>query len=130
MVRTALEVRRFDFKPARVMVGSRNIRFEPVRISGSNRFKRFEPVARKLPRDINTEMFTKRVAVRAVNFSIGPFCTEFRCEQLCDDDFFFLIGVNFCAFFGILHGMGIGKSTIRIRRSMPQIRKSENHPVT
>ena len=84
-----MEVQRFDFKPARALVGARNIRFDPFRISGSNRFKRFEPVARKLPRDINTEMFTKRVAVRAVNFSIGPFCTEFRCEQLCDDDFFF-----------------------------------------
>ena len=30
--------------------------------------------------------FTKRVAVRAVELSIGAFCTEFRCEQLCDDD--------------------------------------------
>ena len=57
------------------------------------RISRFEPVqgvpvARKLPRDISTEIFTKIVPVRAVNFSIGPFCTEFRCEQLCDDDIF------------------------------------------
>ena len=29
------------------------------------------------PRDINTEMVTKIVAVRAVNLSTGPFCTEF-----------------------------------------------------
>ena len=34
-------------------------------------------------------MFTKRAAVRAVELSIGAFCTEFRCEQLCDDDMFF-----------------------------------------
>ena len=31
-------------------------------------------------------MVTKLVAVRAVNFSIGPVCTEFRCEHLCDDE--------------------------------------------
>ena len=35
-----------------------------------------------------TEIVTKVVPVRAVNLSIGPFCTEFRCEQLCDDDIF------------------------------------------
>ena len=59
-------------------------------------------VALKLPRDINTEMFTKVVPRRAVNFSIGAFCTEFRCEQLCDDDTFFWIGVNFWPSFGHL----------------------------
>ena len=26
--------------------------------------------------------------VRAVNLSIGPFCTEFRRESFCDDDAF------------------------------------------
>ena len=31
-------------------------------------------------------MVTKRVAVRAVELSIGAFCTKFRCEQLRDDD--------------------------------------------
>ena len=36
-------------------------------------------VARKWPRDINTEMVMTVVAVRAGNFSIGRFCTEFRC---------------------------------------------------
>ena len=40
------------------------------------------------PRDINTEMVTKVVPVRAVNTPIGAFCMEFRCEQLCDDDVF------------------------------------------
>ena len=35
------------------------------------------------------EMFRKRVAVRAVELSIRPFCTEFWREQLCDDDMFF-----------------------------------------
>ena len=59
-------------------------------------------VALKLPRDINTEMFTTLVPRRAVNFSIGAFCTEFRCEQLCDDDIFFWIGVNFWPSFGHL----------------------------
>ena len=39
-------------------------------------------------RGIKTEIVTKVVPVRAVNLSIGPFCTEFRCEQLCDDDIF------------------------------------------
>ena len=39
-------------------------------------------------RDINTEIATKMVPMRAVDLSIGPFCTEFRCEQLCDDDIF------------------------------------------
>ena len=40
------------------------------------------------PRGIKTEIVTKVVPVRAVNLSTGPFCTEFRCEQLCDDDIF------------------------------------------
>ena len=31
-------------------------------------------------------MFTKIVAMRALSFSIGPFCTAFRCEQLCDNE--------------------------------------------
>ena len=44
-------------------------------------------VARKWPRDINTEMVMKVVAMRAVNFSIGRFCTEFRRKQLSDDIF-------------------------------------------
>ena len=34
------------------------------------------------------EMDTKVVPVRAVELSIGAFCTEFRCEQLCDDGIF------------------------------------------
>ena len=34
-----------------------------------------------MPRDVNMEMFTKIVPVRAVEISIGPFCTEFRCER-------------------------------------------------
>ena len=46
------------------------------------------------------EMVTKVVPVRAVELSIGPFCTEFRREQLCDDDIF-EIGV------GKLHRSGI-----------------------
>ena len=40
----------------------------------------------------NTEIFTKRVAVRAVELSIDAFCTEFRREQLCDDDMFWIVG--------------------------------------
>ena len=40
------------------------------------------------PRDINTEMVTEIAPVRAVNFSIGPFCTEFRCERFRDDGTF------------------------------------------
>ena len=73
-----------------------------VRRSGSvrtvHRFTRFagsrgsvhavRPVATKSPRHIKAEIVTKVVAVRAGNFSIGPFCTEFRCEQLCDDGVF------------------------------------------
>ena len=47
-------------------------------------FESCPKVARKLPRDINTEMVTKIVPVRAVDLSIGPFCTEFRCERFCD----------------------------------------------
>ena len=39
-------------------------------------------------RGMKTVIVTKVVPVRAVNLSIGPFCTEFRCEQLCDDDIF------------------------------------------
>ena len=35
--------------------------------------------------------------MRAVELSTGAFCTEFRCEQLCDDDIFG-IGVNFLHF--------------------------------
>ena len=41
-----------------------------------------------MPRDVNTEMITKTVPVRAVDLSIGPFCTEFWCERFCDDDVF------------------------------------------
>ena len=33
-------------------------------------------------------MVMKVVPTRAVNLSIGAFCTEFRCEQLCDDGVF------------------------------------------
>ena len=40
------------------------------------------------PRDINTDIVTKVVPVRAVNLSTGPSCTEFRREQLCGDDIF------------------------------------------
>ena len=40
------------------------------------------------PQDINTEIVTKVVPVRAVKLSTGPFCTEFRCEQLCGEDIF------------------------------------------
>ena len=45
-------------------------------------------MAQKLPRDVNIEMVTKIVPVRAVDLSIGRFCTEFRCERFCDDDVF------------------------------------------
>ena len=40
------------------------------------------------PRDINIEMVTKVAPVRAVNLSIGPFCTEFRRDHFRDDDDF------------------------------------------
>ena len=33
-------------------------------------------------------MVMKIIPVRAVDLSIGPFCTEFRCERFCDDDVF------------------------------------------
>ena len=45
-------------------------------------------LAQKMPRDVNMEMVTKIVPVRAVDLSIGPFCTEFQCERFCDDDVF------------------------------------------
>ena len=45
-------------------------------------------VSRKWARDINTEMVTKIVPVRAVNLSTGPFCTECRCKRFCGDDVF------------------------------------------
>ena len=48
------------------------------------------------PGDINTYIVTKVTPVRAVDLSIGPFCTEFRCEQLFDEDIF-REGVNFWA---------------------------------
>ena len=40
--------------------------------------------------------------VRAVNLSTGPFCTEFRCEQLCDDGIFWDRGqlFTFCGIDG------------------------------
>ena len=44
------------------------------------------------------EMVTKVLPVRAVELSIGAFCTEFRCEQLCDDDIFF-VSWSFLCFF-------------------------------
>ena len=46
--------------------------------------------------DMNMEMVTKVVAVRAVELSIGAFCTEFWCEQLCDDDIFWDRGQILC----------------------------------
>ena len=33
-------------------------------------------------------MVAKIVAMRAVNFSVGQFCTEFQCESLRNDGFF------------------------------------------
>ena len=45
-------------------------------------------IAGRLPRDVNTEMVTKVVPMRAVELSIGAFCTECRCEQLRDADIF------------------------------------------
>ena len=35
--------------------------------------------------ETNTEIVKKIVPVRAVDLSIGPFCTEFLCERFCDD---------------------------------------------
>ena len=52
---------------------------------------------------MNTEMVTKRVAMRAVELSIGAFCTEFWCEPLCDD--------------GIFLGIMAVKPTIRVVKS-------------
>ena len=57
----------------------------PVR--AVRRFTRFAQW-QKSARDTKTEMITKLVAMGAVNFSIGTFCTEFRCEQLRDNDIF------------------------------------------
>ena len=48
------------------------------------------------PGDINTYIVTKVAPVRAVDLSIGPFCTEFPCKQLFDEDIF-REGVNFWA---------------------------------
>ena len=45
-------------------------------------------------RDINTEIVTKMVPVRAVDLSIGPFCTEFRCEHFCDDGIVLELGLG------------------------------------
>ena len=36
------------------------------------------------------EMATKVVPVRAVELSIGAFCTDFLCEQLCDNRMFWI----------------------------------------
>ena len=33
----------------------------------------------------NAEIVKKVAPVRAVDLSIGPFCTEFRCERFYDD---------------------------------------------
>ena len=77
--------------------------FEPGSGSGSSLHRKLlianqscPKVAQKLPRDVNMEMVTKIVPMRAVELSIGPFCTEFRCEQLCDNEVSG-IGVNFLA---------------------------------
>ena len=39
-------------------------------------------------------IFHEKGRHESVDLSIGPFCTEFRCEQLCDGDTFW-IGANF-----------------------------------
>ena len=52
--------------------------------------------------DIKTEIVTKIVPLGAVELSIGPFCTEFRCERFCGNDVF---------------RIGFGKSTIGVRES-------------
>ena len=41
------------------------------------------------------EIVRKVVPVRAVELSIGAFCTEFRCEQLCDNGLFLVSRSNF-----------------------------------
>ena len=66
----------------------------PVR--AVRRFARFGQWP-KSSQGTKSEMFTKRVAVRAVELSISAFCAEFRCEQLCDDDIF-SIGATFRIF--------------------------------
>ena len=68
-------------------------------------------VARKWPRDINTEIVTKWVAVSAASFSIGAFCTEFRCESIRDEDIF---------------RIGFQKSAIRVRKPIFFVRGSLN----
>ena len=52
------------------------------------RFTRFGQWWQKLSRSIKTKTVTKIVPVRVVDFSIGPFCTEFRCERFRDDAVF------------------------------------------
>ena len=48
--------------------------------------------------ETNMEIVTKVVPVRVVELSICVFCTEFQCEQLCDNGIFWI---------------GAGSSTIR-----------------
>ena len=43
-------------------------------------------------RDINKEIVTKIVPMRAVDLSVGPFCTELWCEHFCDDAVFWDLG--------------------------------------
>ena len=65
---------------------------KPLQPSRSSRLtlSRSSRLGQKLARDINTEMFTKVVPRRAVNFSIGAFCTEFWRERFCDNDVFWV----------------------------------------
>ena len=71
------------------------------------------------PGDINTNIVTKVTTVRAVDLSIGPFCTEFQCEHFCDDDV--LRGIDYGGR-EIDHGVGklivgLGKLTIGVGKS-------------
>ena len=66
----------------------------------------------KWPRDANTEMLTKMVAARAVNLSIVPFYTEFRCDHFCDDKlFWWKLSIR------------VGKSTMGAKRSSNSAKK-------
>ena len=65
--------------------GSATFRFKKAKKAVQKLSISCPKLAGKWARDVNTEMVTKVAPVRDVELSIGAFCTEFRCEQLCDD---------------------------------------------
>ena len=66
--------------------------------------------------------------MRAVELSIGAFCTEFRCEQLCDDDIF--VGIWAANYGMACLGLALPRGRIRVPDDPPEVTRRKKNGVT